>query len=135
MVGKGYRFLIYVSMVVFIIWTVDLRAALAASDDKGKDSDLEAEKLKTEESLLDEKELISEHVSTVTDQISNLSVSSMSEVASTSMDQIDNSGPDIDKRIRALKKKVNELFLYSPEFVYQLFRLSSKSLSPDCGML
>lgn len=86
---------------------VDLQAALAASDSKGKDLDVEqAGKLKIEENLADEKQNRLEHVEAVTDQMCSLSVSSASEVASPSANQIENSGPDIDKRIRALKKKV-----------------------------
>lgn len=51
-----------------------------------------------------------ESVERITDQISNLAVSSTSERPSPPTDQVEpskNEGPDIDKRIRALKKKVN----------------------------
>lgn len=73
--------------------------------------DLEqAGELKTKEIHFAEKQDRIESVDAVTDQISNLAVSSTS--ASPSTDQIkpstnEDCGPDIDKRIRALKKKVN----------------------------
>ncbi|XP_020272752.1 uncharacterized protein LOC109847933 [Asparagus officinalis] len=87
----------------------DFQATLASSDDKGKDLDqAQSGKLKTENPV-DIQRL--GNVETVTNQISNLSVSSAAEVPSPSTDQIETSknedvGQDIDKRIRALKKKI-----------------------------
>ena len=71
----------------------------------------QAGKVKSEEIPSAEEQHRLESVEIVTDQISNLAVSSTSELASPSIDQTEpskheDSGPDIDKRIRALKKKV-----------------------------
>lgn len=87
-------------------------ALVSSSDQSGKDADSDQiSKQKSDENLDTESEHISEIVETVVNQTSNLSISSTSEVCSLSSDQIDASkceskGQDIDKRIRALKKKI-----------------------------
>ncbi|XP_020257061.1 partner of Y14 and mago-like isoform X1 [Asparagus officinalis] len=116
-----------------------LQAALASSNDKGRNLDPEQSgKLRTEESPFVEKQhrlenletvtdqitnlFVSstsvvekqhrlENLETVTDQITNLFVSSTSEATNSSTDQnettkSEDSDLDINKRIRALKKKI-----------------------------
>ncbi|ONK65432.1 uncharacterized protein A4U43_C07F37060 [Asparagus officinalis] len=114
--GKEILLLMYASFHLYpnsffenLIKQSDFQATLASSDDKGKDLDqAQSGKLKTENPV-DIQRL--GNVETVTNQISNLSVSSAAEVPSPSTDQIETSknedvGQDIDKRIRALKKKI-----------------------------
>ncbi|XP_020257062.1 partner of Y14 and mago-like isoform X2 [Asparagus officinalis] len=89
-----------------------LQAALASSNDKGRNLDPEQSgKLRTEESPFVEKQHRLENLETVTDQITNLFVSSTSEATNSSTDQnettkSEDSDLDINKRIRALKKKI-----------------------------
>ncbi|XP_038986033.1 partner of Y14 and mago-like [Phoenix dactylifera] len=89
------------------------QSALASSTEKGKNLDSEqAEMIKSEE--IPSAELMTqrlESVESVTDQMGRISVSATSVVISPSTDlkedpKPENSGPDIDKRIRALKKKI-----------------------------
>ncbi|XP_010926441.1 partner of Y14 and mago [Elaeis guineensis] len=89
------------------------QAALASSTEKGKNLDSEqAGMVKSEE--MPSAELAPqrlESVDSVTDQMGRISVSTTSVVVRPSTDskegpKPENSGPDIDKRIRALKKKI-----------------------------
>lgn len=70
-----------------------------------------------------------ESVDSVTDQMGRISVSTTSVVVSPSTDsnegpKPENSGPDIEKRIRALKKKVTSIFMTFVEITF-CRRLSS----------
>ncbi|KAJ6816370.1 partner of Y14 and mago-like isoform X2 [Iris pallida] len=85
-----------------------LQAAMASLADKGKDLDSEqAENLSSETPVALDR---LESLETVTNQISSLSFSATPVVAGPSTDPIETtkteeSAPDIDKRIRAIKKK------------------------------
>ncbi|KAJ6848300.1 partner of Y14 and mago-like isoform X2 [Iris pallida] len=87
-----------------------LQAAMASLSDKGKDLDSEQAESLTSEAPAETLNRL-QSVETVTSQISNLSFSATPVVAGPSTDQIETtkpeeSAPDIDKRIRALKKKI-----------------------------
>lgn len=94
----------------YVLW----QAALAAAENKGKDLDSDqAEVIGTTDGP---SELIplaeEEHVESVVDQMDTLTISVTPVVSTTSSNPDDCwgpgiSGPDIDKKIRALKKKVN----------------------------
>nr|CAD1832956.1 unnamed protein product [Ananas comosus var. bracteatus] len=87
-------------------------AALASSSDKGKNLDDQAEVLKAEEvSLSQIKPQQSDASGSIVEQMNRISISEVPVEVGSFTDSAEvpkdrSSGPDLDKRIRALKKKI-----------------------------